>query len=76
MPLKLNTAKDHLSYGATPASTVSHRSYSAVNVASITAESTGTTVAAGQSSGGAAHALRIPATPAAAAQLMRPFWSR
>jgi len=53
---------------ATPASIVSRRSYSAANAESITGASIGTIEAAGQSSGGAAHALRIPATPVAAAQ--------
>ena len=53
---------------ATLASIVSRRSYSAVSVASITAESIGTIEAAGRSSGGAALGLRTPATPAAAGQ--------
>lgn len=53
---------------ATPASIVSRRSYSAANAESITGASIGTTEAAGRSSGGAAHGLRIPDTPAAAGQ--------
>ena len=56
------------SAAATPASIVSHRSYSAVNVESITGAFIGTTVAVGRSSGVAAHGLRTPDMPAAAGQ--------
>ena len=51
---------------ATPASTVSHRSFSAASAVSFTGASTGTIEAASPLSGAAAHGWRPPDTPATA----------